>query len=72
MIKVLAEMPANVWRVLVEVGQSVTDGQDLFMLESMKMEIPVPSPCNGVVAHLHVAENDSLQEGQLLAEVRPA
>ena len=72
MIKVLAEMPANVWRVLVEVGQSVTDGQDLFMLESMKMESPVPSPCNGVVAHLHVAENDSLQEGQLLAEVRPA
>jgi hypothetical protein len=69
-VKVIAEMPATVWKVLVEVGQSVTLGQELFILESMKMEIPVESPCDGVVETVHVAAEESLQEGQLLLELR--
>jgi acetyl-CoA carboxylase biotin carboxyl carrier protein len=72
MIKVTAEIPATVWKVLVSVGQDVAAGDELFLLESMKMEIPVESPCAGVVTVLHVAEEDSLQEGQLLAEVEPS
>ncbi|MEI7991955.1 MAG: acetyl-CoA carboxylase biotin carboxyl carrier protein subunit [Actinomycetota bacterium] len=69
MIEVIAEMPATVWKVMVEVGHSVTTGQELLILESMKMEIPVESPCDGVVVALHVAPDDSLQDGQLLLEL---
>ena len=71
MIEVIAEMPATVWQVNVEVGHTVTAGQEIIILESMKMEIPVESPCDGVIAHVHVAPEDPVQEGQLMAEVRP-
>ncbi len=70
MLKVNAEMPATVWKVMVEVGHSVTVGQELLILESMKMEIPIESPCDGVVVALHVAPEESVQEGQLLLELR--
>jgi len=41
---VLAEMVANVWRVLVGPGDTVSEGDALVILESMKMEIPVETP----------------------------
>jgi biotin carboxyl carrier protein len=71
-IKVTAEIPASVWQVAVEVGQQVTSGQDLVILESMKMEIPVVSPTEGVVAVIHVKPLQSVQEGQLLVEIEAA
>ena len=70
MLNVKAEMPATVWKVMVEVGHSVTVGQELLILESMKMEIPVESPCDGVIVALHVVPEESVQEGQLLLELR--
>jgi biotin carboxyl carrier protein len=69
MIKVMAEIPASVWQVTVEVGDRVTVGQDLVVLESMKMEIPVPAPAAGIVAAIHVEPAQSVQEGQLLVEI---
>ena len=41
MAEVRAEITANVWQVRVEVGQEVVEGDELVVLESMKMEIPV-------------------------------
>ena len=38
---VRAEIPATVWQVKVQVGDTVADGDELMVLESMKMEIPV-------------------------------
>jgi acetyl-CoA carboxylase biotin carboxyl carrier protein len=71
-IKVTAEIPAAVWVVTVEAGQQVTAGQDLVILESMKMEIPVVSPATGVVAAVHVEPAQFVQEGQLLVEIEAA
>lgn len=69
MSEVRAELTANVWKVLVSVGDQVADGDTLVILESMKMEIPVLAEEEGVVAALAVAEGDVVQENDLIAEV---
>lgn len=65
--EIRAEIPANVWQVLVDEGQLVAEGDELMILESMKMEIPVITEVPGVVRELHVEPNDSVQAGTLLA-----
>jgi biotin carboxyl carrier protein len=67
--EVRAEMVANVWKVVAAEGAEVSDGDTLVILESMKMEIPVTSPKAGKVTKIHVKEGQTVQEGQLLAEV---
>jgi len=67
--EIRAEMVANVWRVLVSEGDQVEDGDTLVILESMKMEIPVLAETPGVVAKLHVAEGDVVQEDELIAVI---
>ncbi len=69
MAEVRAEMVANVWKVVAAQGDHVDDGDTLVILESMKMEIPVLAESSGVLATLHVAEGDVVQEGDLIAEI---
>jgi biotin carboxyl carrier protein len=66
---VRAEMVANVWKVLVEDGASVQAEQELLILESMKMEIPVVAPTAGVVSGLTVAAGAVVQEGDVLLSI---
>jgi biotin carboxyl carrier protein len=68
-VEIRAEMVANVWQVVAEVGQEVAAGDEIVILESMKMEIPVLAPAAGTVTALHVAPDDVVQEGDLIAEV---
>jgi acetyl-CoA carboxylase biotin carboxyl carrier protein len=67
--EVRAEMVANVWQVVASEGDHVDEGDTLVILESMKMEIPVLAEDSGVVAKLHVAQGDVVQEGDLIAVV---
>jgi biotin carboxyl carrier protein len=67
--EVRAEITANVWQVRTEVGSSVVEGDELMILESMKMEIPVTSPCTGTVTELRVAPEDVVQEGDIVAVI---
>jgi biotin carboxyl carrier protein len=69
MIDVLAEITANVWQVRAEVGQMVAEGDELVILESMKMEIPVLAPVSGTLAELRVAPDDQVQEGDVIAVI---
>jgi len=64
-----AEMVANVWKVLVQAGQSVGVGETLVILESMKMEIPVEAPVGGTVSAVHVEEGGVVQEGDVIATI---
>jgi biotin carboxyl carrier protein len=64
-----AEMVANVWKVVVAEGDSVSDGDTLVILESMKMEIPVLAESDGTVTKLAVGEGDVVQEGDLIAVI---
>ncbi len=67
--EIRAEMVANVWKVVVAAGDTVTDGDTLVILESMKMEIPVIAESDGKVTQLAVAEGDVVQEGDLIAVI---
>jgi biotin carboxyl carrier protein len=67
--EVLAEMVANVWKVVVAQGDEVAEGDTLVILESMKMEIPVITESGGRVAELRVNEGDVVQEGDVIAVV---
>ncbi|WP_405141441.1 biotin/lipoyl-binding carrier protein [Sphaerisporangium sp. NBC_01403] len=69
MAEVRAEMVANVWKVVAAEGDSVTEGDTLVILESMKMEIPVLAEDSGVLSRLKVAEGDVIQEGDLIAVI---
>jgi biotin carboxyl carrier protein len=67
MHEIRAEITANVWQVRVDEGQRVAEGDELVVLESMKMEIPVVTEVPGVVRELHVEPEDVVQEGDLIA-----
>lgn len=67
--EIAAPTSATVWQVVVDEHAHVTVGDDVVVLEAMKMEIPVPSPATGVVAAVHVEAGGSVREGQILAVV---
>ena len=71
-IEVRTEITANVWQVRCEVGQTVAEGHELVILESMKMEIPVEAPCAGVVTEIRVAPDDQIAEGDVVAIIEPS
>lgn len=65
-LEIQAPMAGAVKQILVSVGDKVTSGQEVVILESMKMEIPVESTVAGSVAALHVTAGDRIVEGQVL------
>jgi biotin carboxyl carrier protein len=67
--EIRAEMVANVWKVVVSTGDSVSEGDTLVILESMKMEIPVVAESDGVVERLAVNEGDVVSDGDLIAVI---
>ena len=67
--EVLAEMVANVWKVLVSAGDEVSEGDTLVILESMKMEIPVEATADGKIADVKVSEGGVVQEGDVIAVI---
>ena len=69
MAEVLAEMTANVWKVLVAEGESVSDGDVLVILESMKMEIPIIAEEDGTIIEMKVAEGDVIHEDDVIAVI---
>ena len=56
----------TVWQTHVEVGDSVKAGQPVMILESMKMEIALPSPTDGVVTQIVLTEGSRVNPGQAL------
>ena len=71
MHEIRAEIAANVWQVVVEEGQMVAEGDEICILESMKMEIPITTPITGTVTEIRVKEGEVVQEGQTVAVVEP-
>jgi acetyl-CoA carboxylase biotin carboxyl carrier protein len=67
--RVLAHITGTVWKVLVQVGDAVAADQELLILESMKMEMPVESPAAGRVTSIAVTPGQAVEEGDLLLEL---
>lgn len=66
MKEVTANMAGTVLNVMVAAGDTVSEGQEVLMLESMKMEIPVESLGAGNVAEVKVNIGDFVNEGDVL------
>jgi len=67
--RVESEVTGSVWKVVVDIGDAVSAGDVLLILESMKMEIPLESPVTGRVAELLVQPQDTVEEGQVLVVI---
>ena len=65
-IEIESDVTGTVWKIEVEEGSSVTEGQTLIILESMKMEIPVLASDDGKVAEIMVDEEEPVSEGQVV------
>jgi acetyl-CoA carboxylase biotin carboxyl carrier protein len=65
--KVLSELNGTVWKIESAPGDRVAEGDTLILLESMKMEIPVMAPKDGVVKEILVKEEQAVTEGEVLA-----
>ncbi len=74
MARVDVEAPVTgiVWKIVVAVGDTVATGDQLVVLESMKMEIPVEAPIDGTITELLVAEGDQVTEGDPVSVVESA
>jgi len=66
MKEITASMAGTVLNVSVSVGAQVNPGQEVVMLESMKMEIPIESGIEGVVRAVKVSLGDFVNEGDVL------
>lgn len=67
---VTAPITGIVWKILVSVGDSITPEQPLLILESMKMEVPVCAPCDGVVRSIDVAQGQPVEDGDTIATIQ--
>ena len=66
MADIEAHITGNVWKIEVAVGDEVSDGDAVVILESMKMEIPVESEEDGKVKEIRCEEGQAVSEGDVL------
>jgi acetyl-CoA carboxylase biotin carboxyl carrier protein len=68
-IEVKTEITGNVWKIVATVGQSLSEDEPILILESMKMEIPVAAPEDGVLMEILTSEGDVVTEGAVVARM---
>ena len=66
MANVEAHITGTVWKIEVKVGDDVSEGDTVVILESMKMEMPVEAEDDGKVAEIKCEEGQSVSEGDVL------
>ena len=66
MADIEAHITGTVWKIEVEVGDAVAEGDTVAILESMKMEMPVEAEDEGTVKEIVVAEGQAVSEGDTL------
>jgi len=67
---ITAQMPGDVLTILVGEGDQVSAGQNVLVLEAMKMEVSVAAPASGTIAEMAVKPGDHVVVGQILASLR--
>lgn len=69
MADITAHITGTIFKIEKQVGDAVAEGDEVIILESMKMEIPLESPISGVVKAIYVEEGQAVEEGAVLAVV---
>jgi biotin carboxyl carrier protein len=60
----------KVWKVVAKEGDELASGDQIVILEAMKMEIPVVAPEDGVLDSIVVSEGEAVESGQVMAYMR--
>lgn len=68
-IEIKADVAGSVFQIEAKPGAQIGKGDIIMLLESMKMEIPVVAPAAGRLAEIHVAEEDVIERGQIIASL---
>ena len=68
--EVKATLPSNVFKILIKEGDAVKAGQNVIILEAMKMEINIESPRDGIIDKILIAQGDTVDADQVLAILR--
>jgi acetyl-CoA carboxylase biotin carboxyl carrier protein len=71
-ISVNAHITGTVWKITVQIGDAVSEGQTVAILESMKMEMPVEAPEAGTVSAIIAKEGQPIEEGAPILELTRA
>ena len=66
MKEIKASMAGSIWQIHVSLGDQVAKGQDVVVLESMKMEIPIATESAGIVKEVKMGEGDFVNEGDVI------
>ncbi len=66
-IKIVSDVAGRVCALSFNVGDAVSDGDEIAFVEAMKMEIPVTATANGKIKSVLVQIDDVLTEGQVVA-----
>ncbi|MEI3613704.1 acetyl-CoA carboxylase biotin carboxyl carrier protein subunit [Pseudogracilibacillus sp. SO30301A] len=69
MSEIKASMAGNMWKIVVKEGDKVEAGDDVAILESMKMEIPISTEQSGIIKEIKVREGDFINEGDVIAVI---
>ena len=64
-----SEISGSIWKINCKVGDVIEAGQEVVIIESMKMEIPIVSNITGVVVSIFVDEGEMVNEDQKLIEL---
>lgn len=68
-IEIMSEVTGKVWKIVAAPGSSMAADEEIMILESMKMEIPVVMSEAGTLVEILVAEGDSVEDGQVVAVI---
>ena len=68
-MEIKSQIKAIVWKVVKKVNDNVAVDEEIIILESMKMEIPITSDISGTIKSIEVNEGDEIDEGQVVAIV---
>lgn len=68
--EITATMSAGVFKILVNIGDSIKAGQTVVILEAMKMEIPIEAGCDGEVEEILISQGQTVEDGQLLVKLK--
>ncbi len=64
--EVRSDIIGTVWKIEKAIGDSVSEGDEIMILESMKMEISVEAPVAGKLTEIKVVPEESIEEDQIL------
>jgi len=70
-VGVSAPVTGSIWQLGVSAGQRVAAGQELLVIEAMKMEIPLTAANDGTVVELRCARGSTISAGDTLLVIRP-